>query len=278
MLSGVFEGKTLGTPIAVVVRNVDARSQDYDDIKAEPRRGHADDMWALKYGHSDHRGGGRSSGRETLSRVIGGAVAQMALDAISPGTSVFGFARRIGPVVLDEDEMAGVEGYVGSGELDALPARFPHPEKAAAIEQLLTEAKEEGHSYGGVAEMWVSDPPAGLGQPVFDKFKADLAKASMSVGATSAFELGAGLAVAEAEGSEFHRRDNDSGYGGVRGGLSTGERIAYRVHFKPTSSVLDTAKKGRHDPCIVPRAIPVLEAMTRLVVVDHVLRARADKA
>jgi chorismate synthase len=276
VLSGVFEGRTLGTPIAVIVHNKDARSADYEDIKAAPRQGHADDVWVVKFGHADHRGGGRSSGRETLSRVIGGAVAQMVIGAISPGTVVLGFARQIGPIALDDDELAGVERFLGTDDLDELTARFPHDDKAQDIERLLTEAKDTGTSYGGVAEVWVEAPPAGLGQPVFDKLKADLAKAALSIGATTAFELGAGFGATAAEGSEFHRRTDQGGYGGVRGGISTGERIVFRVHFKPTSSVLDTARKGRHDPCIVPRAIPVLEAMTRLVLADHILAARAD--
>lgn len=276
VLSGVFEGKTLGTPIAVVVHNKDARPGDYDKIKAEPRQGHADDVWVEKYGHADHRGGGRTSGRETVSRVIGGAVAKMVIGAVSPATTVLGFSRQIGPIGLADEELSGVERFVGTTDLDTLTARFPHQEKAAAIEKLLTEAKETGNSYGGVAEVWVDGPPAGLGQPVFDKLKADLAKAMLSVGATTAFELGAGFAATAAEGSAFHRLPDQGGYGGVRGGISTGERIVFRVHFKPTSSVLDVAKKGRHDPCIVPRAIPVLEAMTHLVIVDHILRARAD--
>jgi chorismate synthase len=278
VLSGVFEGKTLGTPIAVVVRNTDARSGDYDEVKAAPRQGHADDVWLEKYGHVDHRGGGRSSGRETLSRVIGGAVAQMVIGDISPATTVLGFSRQIGPIGLEDDELGGVEPYLGTHELDSLAARFPHPEKAAAVGKLLTEAKKHGNSFGGVAEVWVEAPPAGLGQPVFDKLKADLAKAMLSVGATSAFELGGGFGATTAEGSEFHRLSDQGGYGGIRGGISTGERIVFRVHFKPTSSVLDVAKKGRHDPCIVPRAIPVLEAMTHLVLADHLLRARADTA
>jgi len=274
VLSGVFDGRTLGTPIAVLVRNTDARPDDYDQIRSEPRQGHADDVWQVKYGHVDHRGGGRSSGRETLSRVIGGAVAQMVLGELCPSTSVLGFSSQIGPIAIDDT--AGAESFFGNHDLDGLTARFPDATRSAEIERLLTEAKENGNSYGGVAEVWIDSPPAGLGQPVFDKLKADLAKAVLSVGATTAFELGAGFVAATAEGSEFHRLADQSGYGGVRGGISTGERIVFRVHFKPTSSVLDTAKKGRHDPCIVPRAIPVLEAMTKLVVVDHVLRARSD--
>jgi chorismate synthase len=209
---------------------------------------------------------------------MGGAVAAMLLREVSPETRVFGFARQIGPVALADDELAGVERFLaGDDDLEGLPARFPQAEKAAEIERLLLEAKERGLSYGGVVEVWVDAPPRGLGQPVFGKLKADLAGAMLSVGATSAFELGSGFETTGAEGSEFHRRAGQEVYGGIRGGISTGERIAFRLHFKPTSSVLDVAKKGRHDPCIVPRAIPVLEAMANLVLADHMLRARGDR-
>ncbi len=149
------------------------------------------------------------------------------------------------------------------------------------IEDFLLEAKQEGKSHGGCAEIWIDGCPGSLGQPVFHKLKADLAAACLSVGATCGFELGSGFAAALSEGSEFHApggRESDQRYGGVRGGISTGERIVMRVYFKPTSSVLDVAKQGRHDPCIVPRAIPVLEAMAALVIADHLLWARTDRA
>ena len=273
VLSGVYGGKTLGTPIAVVVRNRDARSSDYEEIARNARVGHADDVWRAKFGHSDPRGGGRSSGRETVSRVLGGAVARMFLQAVAPTVCIKGFASQIGPYSLNDKDRA----LISSVDPDELIARFPSERKSKDIETLLIEAKTKGLSYGGTAEIWIDGVPAHLGQPVFHKLKADLASAFMGVGASSAFELGDGFETTGAEGSLFHRVENSERYGGIRGGISTGERIILRAGFKPTSSVLDVAKQGRHDPCIVPRAIPVLEAMTALVLADHLLWARQDQ-
>lgn len=284
VLSGVYEGRTLGTPIAILVRNQDAHSADYKDIAADPlnspRRGHADDLWRRKFGHSDPRGGGRASGRETVSRVMGGAVAKMFLRHQVPTLAVTGFARAIGPYSLDAEELAAIDKQAPTArDIDRYNARFPSEKGTAAIVELLSAAKRDGKSYGGVAELWLDGVPVGLGQPVFHKLKSDLAAAMMSVGATSAVELGEGSAAADAEGSHFHAASSDAAvYGGVRGGISTGERIVLRAAFKPTSSVLDVAKRGRHDPCIVPRAIPVLEAMAYLVLADHALWARGDRA
>lgn len=258
ILSGVFDGKTLGTPIAVVIRNRDMRPEDYISKKNFPRPGHADDVWLSKFGHADLRGGGRSSGRETVSRVIGGAIARMLLKKLSPKTRVAAFTRQIGPIQLTGDN--------------------PAPEKSKKVQRLLLDAKASGKSYGGVAEIWVKNPPADLGQPVFHKLKSELTAALMGVGAAISVELGAGSEAAAAEGTEFHRRRDSARYGGIRGGISTGEPIVLRVGFKPPASVLDVAKTGRHDPCIVPRAVPVLEAMTNLVLADHLLWARTDRA
>ena len=277
ILSGVYEGKTLGTPIAVIVRNHDARSQDYKEIAASPRAGHADDVWKEKFGHSDPRGGGRSSGRETLTRVIGGAVAKMLLRAAVPSLKIVGFSSAIGPFEVSAEEVAKLLAMTDSYPADGFTARFPSPQGQKDVEKLLVDAKAEGRSYGGKVEIRVTGMPKGLGQPVFQKLKADLAAAFMSVGATCSFEIGAGLEATEAEGSVFHRASDEERYGGIRGGISTGEPLLLRVGFKPTSTVLDTAKKGRHDPCIVPRAVPVLEAMTALVLADHLLLAKSDK-
>lgn len=279
ILSGVFEGKTLGTPIAIIVRNKDQRSDDYKEIASEPRLGHADDLWKLKFGHSDHRGGGRSSGRETLSRVIGGAVAQMILKELAPKLKIIAFATRIGPLAIEENELRGIEEKLIRDQLkvDNYSSRLPHLEKNKLVEDLLLKAKTEGRSYGGEVEVLMAFPPSSLGQPVFHKLKADLASAFMGVGATSGVELGDGRHVIEAEGSEFHRQTDQRHYGGIRGGISSGESILFHVFFKPTSTVLDVAKKGRHDPCIVIRAIPVLESMAWMVMADHVLWAQQDK-
>jgi chorismate synthase len=253
LLSGVFEGKTLGTPICMIVRNMDSRSQDYNEIKNNPRHGHADDMWKSKFHHSDYRGGGRSSGRETLARVMAGSVAKFVLNTVSNSTKVNAIAVELGPHKIE------------NGTLDD------------RIKEELIKAQQNGESWGGLAEVIIENPPKNLGQPVFHKLKADLAYALMSIGATTAFELGEGLSAKNSLGSEFHKQNQSHQYGGIRGGISTGESIHLRVAFKPTSTILDLAKKGRHDPCIVLRALPVLEAMTNLVLVDHLLWMRTDR-
>lgn len=272
VLSGVFEGHTLGTPIAIMVRNQDARSQDYKEIKATPRAGHADDMWKEKFGHSDHRGGGRSSGRETVSRVMAGAVAKMTIGQVSTSTQVLGYASQIGPFTLTSEERK----RIGKKDIDSFQARFPSA-KDGEVANMLKEAQEQGESYGGVAEILIKNPPSFLGQPVFHKLKSDLAQAFLSIGATSGFELGLGFESAKIKGTDFHKDADSENYGGIRGGISTGEDILLRISFKPTSSIMDVAKKGRHDPCIVTRAIPVLEAMTWLVLADHYLWALTDR-
>lgn len=271
VLSGVFENKTLGTPIVIMVRNQDARSQDYAAIKTAPRAGHADDVWNSKFGHCDHRGGGRSSGRETVSRVMAGAVAQMLVQKINPSVNVVGFASQIGGYELSTAERS----QVLTKQVDHFQGRFPssrHQEVAA----MLMKAQEDGQSYGGVAEILIPKLVANLGQPVFHKLKSDLAQAFLSVGAANGFELGVGFEARSQSGTSFHR-GNVENYGGIRGGISTGDDVLLRVSFKPTSSILDVAKKGRHDPCIVTRAIPVLEAMTWMVIADHILWARTDQ-
>jgi chorismate synthase len=266
ILSGVFEGKTLGTPITIIVRNSDARSGDYDQIKSAPRAGHADDVWKEKFSHTDPRGGGRSSGRETVARVMGGAVAQMLVLANFPQTQVWSFPRQIGTLVTEDSEI-----QLGQ----TLNLSIEHKQK---IDQMLLGLKTEGDSVGGIAEIWVTSPPKSLGQPVFHKLHSDLAAAYMGVGATTGVELGGGFSLAEQRGTEVHINSGASDvYGGIRGGLTTGEKLILRVAFKPTSSILDVAKKGRHDPCIVIRALPVLEAMTWLVLADHILWRRLDK-
>lgn len=282
VLSGIYDGKTLGTPIAMMTRNQNMRSGDYTNPGFKARRGHADQVWLNKFGHSDPRGGGRSSGRETVSRVMGGAVAKMLLKTLAPQLRVIGFTRRMGPMELTTQELAAFSETakgIGASEApaDAFVARFPSLQRQEQIEQALLNAKATGESFGGTAEFWILGCPAGLGQPVFRKLKADLATACMGVGAVSAFELGEGLEGSSSVGTDFHVARSTQVYGGISGGISTGETICFRVHFKPTSSILDTAKQGRHDPFIVPRAIPVLEAMATLVLADHFLLCRTDR-
>lgn len=265
VLSGVYEGVTLGTPIAILIRNQDARSEDYDLIKKNPRAGHADDVWVGKYGHVDHRGGGRASGRETVARVLGGAVAQMMIRELYPQFSIHSHAAQVGPLVQSDDD------YEPEGDWGLTAAR------AKEIQEFLEKSKSEGQSYGGVAEIHLQNVPPYLGQPVFNKIKADLAAAMLSVGAVSGFDFGSGFSAVATKGSDFHSQAESEVYGGIRGGLTTGEPISFRVAFKPTSSILDVAKKGRHDPCVLLRALPVLEAMTYLVFADHILWSRLDR-
>lgn len=289
ILSGVFQGKSIGTPIAAIIRNVDARSEDYGDIqaavdsgKAPVRVGHADDLWRDKFGHSDVRGGGRASGRETATRVLAGAIAKQLVFALVKDLKVLSFSSAIGAEKLYAIEFREIvknfeTGKLTTDSIDQMVARFPSPAREKKIEALLVDAVKAGKSYGGSAEIILLGVPRGTGQPVFHKLKSDLLGAYMSVGATAGTEFGAGFSSAAQEGTEFHQSNKAENYGGIRGGFATGELISARIAFKPTSTVMDAAKKGRHDPCIVPRAIPVLEAMTWLVIADHLLWSRLDK-
>lgn len=277
ILSGVYESKTLGTPIAAVIQNKDARSQDYSKEIIQTRQGHATDLWDQKYGHSDPRGSGRASGRETVSRVIGGAVARMFVNQVYPEASVIAFVSRIGVMAMTESECLDAAEALETDpwHVDEFSLRCPSLEKNEDMELMLSRARESGESYGGLAYLRLAGLPRGLGQPVFQKIKSELTAAYMSIGATSGVELGQGFASSELSGKEFHHLNQD--YGGIRGGISTGDPITLRVAFKPTSSRKEVALKGRHDPCIVPRAIPVLEAMTWLVLADQILLARLDR-
>lgn len=264
ILSGVFEGKTTGMPIAVMVENRDARPQDYDALRHSPRPGHADETYAAKYGHRDHRGGGRASGRETVARVLAGVVARKLLPA---ETRILAHAVQIGPHVARRFVPETIEQN---------PLRCADPEVAVAMAEYVRELKERFDSAGGLVEVLVQHPPANLGEPVFDKLKARLAYAVMSLGAVTGFSYGAGFGVATLRGQEYvsDRRH----FGGMLGGISTGEDLRLQVGVKPSSSVGDVARRGRHDPCIVPRIIPVLEAMVALVLADLLLEARAPAA
>lgn len=287
ILSGVYQGRTLGTPITILTRNHDARSEDYLNEDWKDRPGHADDLWREKFGHSDPRGGGRSSGRETIGRVMAGAVAQMFCQSLFPQMQVVGWTDRIGPIVENLDLMT-VEDLYKNKKVDFL-SRFLTFDADQKAQALLLDAKQNGYSYGGVARALVINVPKGIGEPVFGKLKSKLASAILSIGATNGFEIGSGFTAAEAEGTKYHSHHNNSfhqlpldlsqrsSYGGDRGGISTGEPIDMRVSFKPTSSVLDVAKKGRHDPCIVPRAIAVVEAMIWLVLADLILAKRLNQ-
>ena len=282
LLSGVFEGYTLGTPLALLVKNKNFKSEDYYTIKNKARPGHADDVWKEKFGHTDYRGGGRASGRETTGRVLGGAVAEMFLKKLYDQLNVRAFPIQIGPFVRE------------AFDASFFPLKQQwFGEQTKEVEEFLIQKKSKGLSYGGTIELRVNNPPAGLGQPVFRKLKSDLAAAFMSIGACYEVSFGDKSSDAEIsvmknkktsprnisleEGSQLHGKQNALVYGGIRGGISTGEEIIFQLKFKPPASVLDVAKIGRHDPCIVPRAVVVVEAMAWLVIADHVLWSRQDR-
>ena len=261
IVSGVFEGRTTGHPITVLVHNENQRSGDYEHLRDHPRPGHADETYAAKYGHRDHRGGGRSSGRETVARVIAGVIARRVLP---PEVRILGHAQRIGPHVAQSFDPEVIE---------TNPVRCGDPRAAAAMEAYIAGLRDEHDSTGGLVEVRVLNPPAGLGEPVFLKLKATLAQAVMSIGAVTGFAYGAGFDTATLRGTEYiaDRRH----FGGLLGGITTGEDLGLTVSVKPTSSIGDVAKKGRHDPCIVPRVIPVIEAMVAVALADAWLLHRS---
>ncbi|WP_127718439.1 chorismate synthase [Halobacteriovorax sp. HLS] len=261
ILSGVFEGKTLGTPICVTVHNTNQRSGDYDKLKTQYRPGHADETTMQKYGFRDHRGGGRSSGRETLARVIAGYFAGLLI----PKISVRGFISKMGPYEASLEDLLKAD--------DISPYNYPITSKNEEIKKYLLNLKGNGESVGGRISVLVEGCPAGLGEPAFDKLKADLAKALLSIGACVSFSFGLGEEMANMKGSEVSSKKEN--FGGIEGGISNGENIFLTTTFKPTSTIGTKAKEGRHDPCIVPRAVAVVEAMVTCVLADHFLRQRA---
>ncbi len=292
LLSGVFEGKTTGTPISFVVENQDTRSKDYDAIKDKFRPGHAEYAYWKKYGHYDYRGGGRSSARETAMRVAAGAVARRVLDHLLPApVSIRGALVRMGPHAIERANWDWAE-------IDNNPFWCPDPVAAKDWEGYLDGVRKAGSSIGAVIEVVASGVPAGLGEPVYDKLDADLAKAMMSINAVKSVEIGAGLSVAALSGEEnadeLRMQGDDVEFlsnnaGGILGGISTGQDVVVRFAVKPTSSIrtprrtvdrfgrdTEIATKGRHDPCVGIRAVPVGEAMMALVLADHLLRHRGQ--
>lgn len=258
ILSGVFEGESLGTPIAVLVKNLDQRSADYDSLKNELRPGHADETYLLKYGRRDHRGGGRASARETVARVIGGYFAGL----IIPKIKVRAWIEKLGPFCWNEAVTPDLGAY-----------GFPGINRDQEIQKFLLELKERGESIGGVIRIEIEDCPAGLGEPVFDKIKADFAKGFLSLPACVGFSYGMGEEMANEWGSVVSK-DRDH-FGGMEGGITNGRKIVMRLTFKPTTTLGKKAQEGRHDPCVLPRAIPIVEAMSKIVLADHYLRQKA---
>jgi chorismate synthase len=292
ILSGLHEGLTLGTPIAMLVRNQDMRSGDYDEMRTKYRPSHADFTYKAKYGIRAWQGGGRASARETVGRVAAGVVARKALMSVAP-VEIVAWVQRVQDIEIDVDPAV-----VGRDAVDANIVRCPDGPAAERMIARIDEARKAGDSLGGVVEAVARGVPVGLGEPVFDKLDADLAKAMLSLPAAKGFEIGSGFAGTFITGSQHNDPFYDGGgrvrtrsnrSGGVQGGISNGEDIVVRVAFKPTATILkeqdtvdesgrDTTIKGRgrHDPCVLPRAVPIVEAMMALVLADHLLRQRGQ--
>ncbi|MBI3892874.1 MAG: chorismate synthase [Candidatus Wallbacteria bacterium] len=292
ILSGTFEGRTLGTPILMLVQNKDARPGDYAEMKEKFRPSHADFTYQAKYGIRNWQGGGRASARETVGRVAAGAVARKLLREAF-GVEVLAYVKQVQDLVAQLEPSS-----VTPEQIEANAVRCPDTAAAAAMFDRIDRARREGDSLGGVVEAVARNVPVGLGDPVFDKLEADLAKAMMSLPASKGFEIGSGFGGVLLRGSEHNDpmtveagrvRSRSNRSGGVQGGISNGEPIVVRVAFKPTATIAheqDTvdesghevklAAKGRHDPCVLPRAVPVVEAMMLLVLADHWLRQRGQ--
>ena len=293
IISGVFEGKTLGTPIAILVRNKDARSQDYNEMAVKYRPSHADATYDAKYGIRNWKGGGRSSARETIGRVAAGVIAKKILTEVA-GVEIVGYVKRIKDIEAEVDPNT-----VTLEQVESNIVRCPNAECAETMIERIDLARRDKDSLGGVVECVARHLPKGLGDPVFDKLEADLAKGVMSLPATKGFEIGSGFAGTTMTGSEhndeFYIDENgetrtvSNRSGGVQGGISNGENVVIRVAFKPTATIGKEQKtvtksgeetmlaaKGRHDPCVLPRAVPMVEAMVALVLCDRLLYNQAQ--
>lgn len=297
VLSGVFEGKTTGTPIAFLIPNEDQRSRDYSHLAEAYRPSHADYTWQAKYGHRDYRGGGRSSARETAARVAAGALAKLLLRA--QGIGVQAYVSQVGHLALEKSYRE-----LDLSQTESNDVRCPDPLMAGKMIRLIKKIRKAGDTVGGVVSAVVRGCPAGLGEPVFDKLHADLGKAMLGINAAKGFEYGSGFAGVKMKGSEHNDRflptdltepnsqlqTSTNHSGGIQGGISNGMDIYFRVAFKPVATIMRdqesvnhrgdavTVKgKGRHDPCVVPRAVPIVEAMAALVLADHWLRMKTAR-
>ena len=292
ILSGVFAGKTLGTPIAILVRNKDARPEDYSEIATKFRPSHADYTYEAKYGIRNWQGGGRASARETIGRVAAGAVAKKILSILYSELEIVAYVAQIHEIVAKINRS-----IVKAKDVERNIVRCPEGVAAKRMMSLIEHVREEGNSVGGVIECVIRGIAAGLGEPVFDKLDADLAKAVLSIPATKGFEIGSGFGATRMRGSEHNDpfemrggkiRTATNNSGGVQGGISNGEEIYFRVGFKPTATIAHEQKtvtasqeqtklaaRGRHDPCVLPRAVPIVEAMAAIVLCDHALRQKA---
>ena len=292
ILSGVFEGVTTGAPISLMVHNSDARSNAYDEMRDKFRPSHADYTYQEKYGVRDHRGGGRSSARETIGRVAAGVLAKKILK-LAASVEIRAFVQSVHTIDAPE-----ITHFPSLAEVESNSVRCPHPETAAQMIDVIKTARSDGDSLGGIIKCRIQGIPAGLGEPVFDRLEADLAKAMLSLPATKGFEIGSGFSGTKLKGSQHndafrlaegkvHTVTNRSG--GIQGGISNGEEIYFSVAFKPTATIMqsqhtvdkegvetDLIGRGRHDPCVLPRAVPIVEAMAALVLVDHWMRHYAQ--
>jgi chorismate synthase len=292
-LSGIFENKTTGAPIAFLIRNTDAQSQDYDNLKDIFRPSHADLTYSLKYGIRDHRGGGRSSARETASRVVGGAVAKILLSGLK--ISIDAFVSQVGPIAMGSPYSA-----FDLSAAEENTVRCPDQDKAKEMISFIEETAAKGDTIGGIITCVIKNVPPGLGEPVFDKLHADLGKAILSINAVKGFEFGSGFNSTQMFGSEHNDyfyatedgqiRSGTNRSGGIQGGISNGEEIYFNVAFKPVATILQEQKtinkelkevdlkvKGRHDACVVPRAVPIVESMAALVIADYYLRNQTSR-
>ncbi len=286
-LSGIFEGKTTGAPIGFTIHNTDQKSRDYSHIKDSYRPSHADYVYDQKYGFRDYRGGGRSSARETASRVVAGAIAKQFLSTIK----INAFVSQVGELQLKRDYKE-----LDFSLIESNPVRCPDPAMAKKMENHIKEVRGEGDTIGGVVTCVVQNVPVGLGEPVFDKLHAELGKAMLSINAVKGFEYGSGFEGVKMKGSQHNDQFNSDGTtktnhsGGIQGGISNGMDIYFNVAFKPVATILQayetidkegntvqTHGKGRHDPCVVPRAVPIVEAMAALVLADFTLLNRSVK-
>jgi chorismate synthase len=292
LLSGVFEGKSTGCPIGFIVRNENQHSQDYENLRTIFRPSHADFTYYSKYGIRDHRGGGRSSARITISRVVGGALAKLVLR--QQGIDIQAYTSQVGNIALDRDYS-----QYDLSQTESNAVRCPDPVKAEAMEQLISEVKADGDTIGGVITCIIKGCPTGLGEPEFGKLHAELGAAMLSINAVKGFEYGDGFDVASKRGSEINDAfvSNSNGIstltnhsGGIQGGISNGQDIYFRVAFKPVATLLKEQKtvdiegndttftaRGRHDPCVLPRAVPVVEAMAALTVLDLLMLQKGEK-
>jgi chorismate synthase len=292
LLSGVFEGRTLGTPIAILVRNKDARPEDYSEIARKFRPSHADYTYEAKYGIRNWQGGGRASARETIGRVAAGAIAKKTLSALYAHFDLVAYVTQIHEVTAKIDRST-----VTMNDVEKNVVRCPDAAAAKKMISLVEQIRDAGDSVGGTIECVARGIPSGLGEPVFDKLEADLAKAMLSIPAAKAFEIGSGFGATQMRGSQHNDafetragriRTTTNNSGGVQGGISNGEDIYFRVAFKPPATIAleqktvttskeqtELAARGRHDPCVLPRAVPIVEAMAALVLCDHALRQNA---